>query len=228
LALQERQRSGLGQFIDMTLHDCGMAMLHPQGANWLLGGKRPAPTGNAHSNLAPCDKYATQTVEVFLAVGNDGQFLKLVNELGRPDLATDERYCINSRRVLNRDLLRVELSGCFAALDGIAISHRLLALGVPIGPVLPIDQAMTSPHAVARGTVTELEGYRGIGGPIKLSRTPGRTRSRPPRFAEHSAEILGRHGYSPDEIAALENAGIAPRYRGGLAPQPGATNDNAE
>jgi crotonobetainyl-CoA:carnitine CoA-transferase CaiB-like acyl-CoA transferase len=197
----------------MTLHDCGMAMLHPQGANWLLGGKRPAPTGNAHSNLAPCDKYATLTGEVFLAVGNDGQFRKLVTELGRPDLATDERFSVNSQRVRNRDLLRVELAACFVAVDGIAVGQRLLEQGVPIGPVLPVDQAMTTPHAHARGTVVEAGGYRGIRGPVRLSRTPGGVRSRPPRFAEHSVEILRRHGLTPDEIVALQASGVAPRER---------------
>jgi formyl-CoA transferase len=213
LALEERHRSGRGQFIDMTLHDCGMAMLHPQGANWLLGGRRPAPTGNAHSNLAPCDKYATKNGEVFLAVGNDGQFRKLVTELGRPDLAQDERFRVNSQRVLNRDLLRAELSACFAQLDGVAIAHRLLTLGVPIGPVLPVDQAVTSPHAAARGTLAELDGYRGISGPVRLSRTPGRVRARPPRFAEHSTAILRRHGFTADEIAKLQREGIAPLRR---------------
>ena len=215
LALHERHRSGLGQFIDMTLHDCGMAMLHPQGANWLLGGKRPMPTGNAHSNLAPCDKYATLTGEVFLAVGNDGQFRKLAAELGRPDLATDERFSVNSQRVRNRDLLRVELAACFAAVDGIAVGQRLLEQGVPIGPVLPVDQAMTTPHARERGTIVETDGYRGIAGPVRLSRTPGRVRSRPPRFAEHSVEILRAHGLSLEEIAALQASGAAPCARPG-------------
>lgn len=210
MALQERHRSGLGQFIDMTLHDCGMAMLHPQGANWLLSGRRPVPTGNAHPNLAPCDKYTTRTGEVFLAVGNDGQFRKLARELGRPDLARDARFATNSQRVRNLDALRTELAACFAAVDGIAVGVRLLALGVPIGPVLAIDQATTTPHAEARGTLVEMDGYRGISSPIRFSRTPGRVRRRPPRFAEHSAAILRRHGYAQSEIDVLTQTGVAP------------------
>jgi crotonobetainyl-CoA:carnitine CoA-transferase CaiB-like acyl-CoA transferase len=214
MALEERHRSGLGQFIDMTLHDCGMAMLHPQGANWLLSGRRPVATGNSHPNLAPCDKYATRTGEVFLAVGNDGQFTKLVQMIGRPELATDARFAGNAQRVRNMDALRVELAACFAELDGIEIGTALLAAGVPIGPVLPVDQAMTTPHAAARGVIAECDDYRGIASPIRFSRTPGQTRRRPPRFAEHSQEILEGHGYAASQIDALEREGIATVRRG--------------
>ncbi|MBW4091496.1 MAG: CoA transferase [Proteobacteria bacterium] len=213
MALQERHRSGRGQSLDMTLHDCGMAMLHPQGANWLLGGKRPAPTGNAHSNLAPCDKYQTRTGEIFMAVGNDGQFRKLAAGLGRPELAADARFATNSERVRNAEALRAELQATFADLDGTAIAARLLGLGVPVGPVLPVDQATTTPHAAWRGTILEQDGYRGISTPIRLSRTPGCLRRRPPRFGEHSDEILREHGYSRAEIAVLRRDGITPPTR---------------
>ena len=71
MALQERERSGRGQFCDMTLHDCGMALLHPHAANYLLNGKRPRPTGNPHPNLAPYSKFRTRTCEIFVAAGND-------------------------------------------------------------------------------------------------------------------------------------------------------------
>jgi crotonobetainyl-CoA:carnitine CoA-transferase CaiB-like acyl-CoA transferase len=77
MAVQERSRSGLGQFIDMTLHDCGVALLHPSAANYLMSGKRPVGLGNPHSNIAPYEKFPTATCEIFLAVGNDGQFAKL-------------------------------------------------------------------------------------------------------------------------------------------------------
>ena len=77
MALQERARSGRGQYLDMTLHDCGMALLHPSAANFLLNGKRPAGVGNSHTNIAPYETYPTATCDIFLAIGNDGQFRKL-------------------------------------------------------------------------------------------------------------------------------------------------------
>jgi crotonobetainyl-CoA:carnitine CoA-transferase CaiB-like acyl-CoA transferase len=213
MALQERQRSGRGQSLDMTLHDCGTAMLHPQGANWLLGGQRPAPMGNTHPNLAPCDKYPTRTGEIFLACGNDGQFRKLVGELGRPELATDERFATNRQRVTNLVALGVELRAAFVDTDGIALATRLLALGVPAGPVLPIDQALTTPQAEARGAVAVHDDYRGIATPIRLSRTPGRVSRVPPRFAADAEAILRQHGYTQDEIDAFRASGVAPQQR---------------
>ena len=77
MALHERARSGRGQYLDMTLYDCGMALLHPQAANYFLNGKRPAGTGNPHPNLVPYDKYPTRTCEIFIASGNNGQFRQL-------------------------------------------------------------------------------------------------------------------------------------------------------
>ncbi len=213
MALHERARSGLGQFLDMTLHDCGMALLHPQAANFFLNGKRPVPLGNPHPNVAPYEKFATATGEIFLAIGNDGQFRKLAELIGRPDLAADPRFASNAERVAHRVALAAELAQVFAAADGHAVAARLLDAGLPAGPVLAVDEAMAAPHTRARAMVTELGTYRALGTPIKLSRTPGGTRTRPPRFAEHSAAVLARHGYKAEEIAQLREAGVLPQAR---------------
>ncbi len=208
MALQERARSGRGQFLDMTLHDCGMALLHPAGANYLLSGKPPAASGNAHPNIAPYEKYRTATCEIFIAIGNDGQFRKLVAAMGRPDLAEDARFTSNAQRVGNRPALMAELAAVFLAEDGHALAERLLKLGLPAGPVLGVDQALDGPHAAARAMVTQLDDFRAVGTPIKLSRTPGGTRSGPPKFGEHGGEILRDHGFEEAEIAQLAAEGV--------------------
>jgi formyl-CoA transferase len=213
MALQERTRSGRGQFLDMTLHDCGMALLHPQAANFFLSGKRPPLLGSAHPNISPYDRFPTRTCEIVLACGNDAQFRKLAEIVGRPELAGDRRFGSNADRMANREALTAELVAAFAEHDGVALADNLLRNGVPAGPVLAVDEATTAPHAVARGMVTELDGYRGLGTPIKLSRTPGRTRRKPPRFAEHAADVLREHGYSAEQIAGLERDGIVPTKR---------------
>ena len=105
MALHERKQSGRGQYLDMTLYDCGMALLHPQAANYFLNGKRPAGTGNPHPNLVPYDKYPTRTCEIFIASGNNGQFRKLCELIGRPELADDPRFANNGERNVNRDAL---------------------------------------------------------------------------------------------------------------------------
>jgi crotonobetainyl-CoA:carnitine CoA-transferase CaiB-like acyl-CoA transferase len=208
MALHERARSGRGQYLDMTLYDCGMALLHPQAPNYFLNGKRPMPTGNPHPNLVPYDKFPTKTCEIFIASGNNGQFRKLAQMIGRPDLADDPRFASNGERLLNRDALTAALREAFAELDGYAIADQLIRGGVPAGPVLPVDEAMSAPHTMHRQMVTELDGYRGLGTPIKLSRTPGGTRAVPPRFGEHGEAVLARHGYGEDDIAALRESGV--------------------
>jgi formyl-CoA transferase len=208
MALHERQRSGLGQYLDMTLHDCGMALLHPQAANFFLNGKRPMPPGNAHPNICPYDKFATATGEIFIAIGNDAQFRKMAELIGHPELATDARFTSNGSRLVNRPALTALLSEAFSTLDGHALCTQMLKAGLPAGPVLAVDEAMAAEHTAARGMVTELGAYRGLGTPIKLSRTPGGTRSAPPRFAEHTDAVLGRHGYTDEQIAEMKQSGV--------------------
>ncbi len=213
MALQERVRSGVGQYLDMTLYDCGMALLHPQAANFFLNGKRPTGTGNPHPNLVPYDKFPTRTCEIFIASGNNGQFRKMCEIIGRPDMADDPRFASNAERNVNRDPLREQLAAAFAEQDGNELALKLIRGGVPAGPVLPVDQATAAPHTAHREMVTELGWYRGLGTPIKLSRTPGGTRAVPPSFGEHGAEILAQHGYTPEQIAELAASGVVFRER---------------
>jgi crotonobetainyl-CoA:carnitine CoA-transferase CaiB-like acyl-CoA transferase len=203
----------VGQYLDMTLYDCGMALLHPQAANFFLNGKRPTGTGNPHPNLVPYDKFPTRTCEIFIASGNNGQFRKMCEIIGRPDMADDPRFASNAERNVNRDALREQLAAAFAGQDGNELALKLIRGGVPAGPVLPVDQATAAPHTAHREMVTELGWYRGLGTPIKLSRTPGGTRAAPPSFGEHGAEILAQHGYTPEEIAELAASGVVFRER---------------
>ena len=180
MALQERTRSGRGQFIDMTLYDCALALLHPQAANFFLNGVRPAATGNAHPNIVPYDTFETSTGPLFLAVGNDGQFRRLCTELGAPALAEDARYATNADRLAHRAELTAALAELFAPLEAAGVCERLLTAGVPAGPVLAVDEALASPHTLARGMVQDAGGVRTLGTPIKFSRTPAGPARAPP------------------------------------------------
>ncbi len=218
MALHERARSGLGQYLDMTLHDCGMALLHPQGANYFLNGKRPAAAGNAHPNICPYDKFATATCEIFIAIGNDSQFRRMAALLRRDALATDPRFLTNGMRLQNRPALTEALADAFMEHDGHALSAQMLKAGLPAGPVLGVDEALTAEHTAARYMVADIDGHRTINTPIKMSRTPGGARTQPPHFAEHSHGVLAAHGYSEDEIAALEADGIVISAKLGTSP----------
>jgi crotonobetainyl-CoA:carnitine CoA-transferase CaiB-like acyl-CoA transferase len=208
MALQERERSGRGQFLDMALYDCGLSLLHPQAPNYFLNGRRPAGTGNPHPNLVPYDKFPTRTCDIFIASGNNGQFRKLCELIGLVQLPDDPRFADNGARNINRDALTAELKIAFAGQDGHEIASRLIRAGVPAGPVLWVDEATEAPHTAHREMVTELGWYRGLATPIKLSRTPGGTRAVPPSFGEHGAEILAAHGYTESEINELHATGV--------------------
>ena len=96
MALLERARSGQGQFIDMTLYDAGIALMHPHIPNYVMSGQLPALTGNAHPNICPYDRFPTATVPVFLAIGNDRAFRRLCAELGAP--GAGERPALRQQR----------------------------------------------------------------------------------------------------------------------------------
>lgn len=190
MALNERVASGRGQFVETALYDCGVSLLHPHLPNYYLSGKVPGPTGNAHPNICPYDTFATATEPLFLAVGNNRQFVTLCEIIGRPDLPRDPRFASNGDRNGNRDALKVELEAAFAAFECEAIADRLLRAGVPCGAVRTVDHVVADPHTLHRGMVVDIGAYRGTGSPIKLSRTPASYRLAPPAFAEHTAQIL--------------------------------------
>jgi formyl-CoA transferase len=203
LAVIERQRSGRGQFVEATLYDTAVSLLHPQSANWLQSGQTPRLSGNAHSNIVPYDKFQTRTCEVFLGIGNNGQWKKLCEFLGQPTLADEPRFATNAERFRHRDELRALLETHLQQVDGEQLCRDLLAAGIPAGAVRTIPQVLTDPHTLHRDMVVQVEGVPGIGIPVKLSRTPGRAHSAPPRFGQHTRELLLEHGYDAAAIDAL-------------------------
>lgn len=214
MALLERQQSGLGQYVDTALYDCGLALLHPHSANFLLSGRRPVPIGNQHPNVVPCDKFQTRTGEIFIVIGNDGQFKRLMVQMGLPELAEDSRFASNSQRIANRAELTRLMAESLADKDGVSLAVSLLKTGLPAGPVLAVDQALAAEQTAVRDMLMTMDEYSGVGTPIKLSRSPGRLKSKPPAFSEHADDILMQMGLSPAQIAQLRREGIvAPAAR---------------
>jgi crotonobetainyl-CoA:carnitine CoA-transferase CaiB-like acyl-CoA transferase len=208
LALQERTRSGKGQFVEATLFDTALAFLHPYSANWFLTNAAPKRSGNAHPNISPYDQFPTRTKRIFVAVGNDRQFSRFCREIGRPQLSEDARFGSNADRVKNRRALRQELEAALAEIDGEALSTALLAKGVPCGPILDVPEAINHPHARHREMVIEDGEYRGIGDPVKLSSSPPRLFCAPPGFGSSNREVLAEAGYSSTEIDRLIASGV--------------------
>jgi formyl-CoA transferase len=195
MALYERSNSGQGQYLDMTLYDTAISMLFPHAANYFLSGKHPTITGNTHSNLSPYDVFPTRTCKVFIAGGND---------------ATDPRFANNSGRLENKHALRDEFSPAMAEWDGEELAETLMRAGAPAGPVLETHEVVAHPHTIHRQMTVDIDGFRTLGNPIKMSRTPPQAaRRRPPRFGQDTRAVLAEAGYSDTEIDALISAGAA-------------------
>lgn len=213
MALIERQRSGRGQHLDVSLFDCGHAMMHPHAANYFLSGIEPKLTGSAHPNISPYDTYRTGTVPLFLAVGNDRAFRRLCEIIGATELLRDPRFTSNAERVVNRAALKTALEEALSRHDGARLWQELIDAGVPAGPLFGMRAAIEHPHTAHRRMVVEQGRYRGIGTPIKPSRSGAALRLPPPRFAEHTEAVLEREAIDPELEERLIGEGALPKAR---------------
>ena len=209
MALYERNRSGKGQFIDATLYDSAIALHQPHAPNYFSAGLKPKLVGNSHGSLAPYSNFPTKGRNIVVGAGNDGQFRKLCQMLGKPALADDPRFKTNKDRVAHKPELEAELRALTKDRDGESFATELMQNGVPSGAVLEVPDVMEHPHTKHRGMVWEKDGYRNVGNPVKLSRTPAGVRSKPRKFGTDTRAVLAEAGYSPTEIDHLVASGIA-------------------
>lgn len=210
MALHERHRTGRGQAVEATLFDAALSLLVPHAANWLSSAQTPGLLGSAHPNIAPYDKFMCGDGEIFLGILNDGQFRRFCESVGRPELATDPRFINNSLRLAHRPALRARIEEALSACSRQVLCQRLMQCGVPAGPVNTVAEAFGQDHALHRKMVVEREGYRGVGLPIRLSRTPGAPSSTPPSYAQHTDEVMAEAGIPAREVAALRDSGVLP------------------
>ena len=208
LALAERERSGQGQYLDMTLYDCAVSLMHPHIPNYNYSGKIPGPTGNAHPNISPYDTFRTKTVDVFIGAGNDGAYAKMCRALGRAELIEDPRFIKNINRVEHRAELKVEIEASLMRIDGHEICETLAKAGLAVGPIHNTQQVVDHPHTHHRGMTIERDWYKMTGTPIKMSRTPGSLKRLPPKYGEHSTELLTEFGFSSEQIKDLIDNGV--------------------
>jgi formyl-CoA transferase len=204
MALQERNKSGLGQFIDMSLYDSALALMHPHTGNYFLSGKPGKATGNAHPNISPYDKFKTATNEIFMGIGNDAGFARLCKALGLEELIADERFISNGDRVKNRVELTKYLEDALSEVDGAHFSEKLLSAGIPAGPVRNIEEALNHPQTLERKMTITKDDYKGVASPIKFSRSKSvEVKHKPPKIGQHSREVLIEAGYSQEDIEKM-------------------------
>jgi len=209
MALYERNRSGKGQFVDATLYDSAVALHQPHAPNYFMAGLKPRLYGNSHGSLVPYSNFPTKGRNIVIGAGNDGQFRKLMQMLGKPELADDPRFRTNKDRVAHRDELEAELRALTRDRDGESFSNELMKAGVPSGAVLEVPDVMEHPHTRHRNMVWEKDGWRNVGNPVKLSRTPAEPRSKPRKFGTDTRAVLEELGYDATEVERLLTDGVA-------------------
>lgn len=209
LALQARLASGQGQLVEAALYDSGVSLLHPHVPNHLVSGQVPVRSGNAHPNIAPYDVFATRTEPVYIAVGNDAQFAKLCQHIGRPELINDARFSDNGLRCQHREALKATMEATLSQYDGPQLAHELIQAGVPSGPILNVADVVAHPHTAHRHMLVNIgPDYQGLGSPIKLGANPASYRLAPPQFGADSVAILRQHGFDAERIAVLIEKGV--------------------
>ncbi|MCL4455068.1 MAG: CoA transferase [Deinococcus sp.] len=214
-ALLERNTSGLGQHIDLSLQDVGLAAMVNLAQSYLLTGRLPERLGNAHPQIVPYGAFQAEDGWFMLTVGNDEQYRKTCEAIGRPELWAYERFKTNAGRVNYRNELVPKLNEVFRTKPRSEWIERLSKAGVPATPVNDLRQAFADPQAQARGMVQEVEhptlgAIPLVGSPLAhFSRTPAEVRVHPPMLGESTQEILtGVLGLSEEEVAGLEAEGV--------------------
>jgi len=215
-ALRHRDLTGEGQHIDMALLDSQVAWLSYVGENYLVSGEMPQRLGNQHPNIMPYQVFRASDGLMVLAVGNDAQFTRFCEFAECPDLAADERYTTNARRVKNRDGLTPVLADIIASKSIAHWVEGLVGVNVPCSPINTIDQVFADPQVVAREMKINMphphlsgETMDLIASPLRLSRSPVSYRQAPPQLGEHTAEVL-EELLEMDEkkMAALREKGV--------------------
>lgn len=213
-ALLERERSGLGQHVDLALLDSTVAMLSMMAVSSLVDGEPPPRLGNAHPHVVPYRLYPTADRPVVVAVGNDRQFARFCGAIGRPGLAGDPRFATNGQRVANRDALDALVEEAMAARPFAHWRRELQEAGIPFAPVNTIPEVFDLPQVQARGMRVDLPHGSGTAAPgpanpIRLSRTPVAYTRAAPLLGEHTEEVLvSLLGRSAKDVARLRGAGV--------------------
>lgn len=168
-ALLQRERTGLGQHVDMSLLDCSVALLANQATYQMTTGENPPRMGNAHAQVAPYGVYPTSDGHVILAPANDRLFRKLVDLLQRPDLAGDDRFSSNGGRVEHAPELDREIARSTSGWTKADLLEECRKNGVPGGPINDLDEVFADPQVTSRGMRVDLGGMPGVRSPFVFS-----------------------------------------------------------
>lgn len=213
-ALRHRDAGGGGQMIDLSLLDCGLAALTHFAQNYLITGEIPERRGNGGYGGIPSQAFQCADRQIFLVVGNNAQYERFCEAIGRPDLFSDPRFCTGPMRITNRKVIIPLLEEIFREKPAAHWVETIDAAGVPVCFVNDVAQAFAEPQIVAREMLrTVPHPLAGalpiIANPLRFSKTPIETYTAPPALGEHSADVLSRVlGMDAATIEALRSRKI--------------------
>ncbi len=212
-ALFSAQKTGKGQFIDVSLLDGQVVLLNHLATGYLATGKPAGRMGTAHPSVVPYQSFRAKDMDIILAVANDRLWAKCCQAFGWIDLLEDARFETNAKRVANRQELIKSMSEKLITMESKNIFEKMDTAGVPCGPIHTIDQVLNHPQVQARELMIEIEhpnvkNLKVPGFPVKLSDTPSNVRRHPPLLGEHTDEVLEELGYSRTEIENLKSGKV--------------------
>jgi crotonobetainyl-CoA:carnitine CoA-transferase CaiB-like acyl-CoA transferase len=213
IALAERERSGLGQWVQTSLLEAQIALMDFQAARYLVDGVVPGQAGNDHPYSTPMGVFETSDGFINIGVGGDGQWRALCVALERPDLGKAPEYATLELRFRNRPELTVLLAEIFKTKSCAQWLEVLERQGVPAGPIYKLDEVFADPQVQHLGIAAPLHhptrgDIRVVGQPVTLSRTPARVVSTLPELGAHTDEILHDAGFSEAEITSFHASKI--------------------
>lgn len=210
-ALNYRDRTGTGQYIDMALLDSIVAFNANQILNFWCSGEIPRRWGNAHANISPYEAFSSADGHIILAVGNDGQFTRFCEVAGRPELATDPRFRTNPDRVRNRAALVPIVQAIVRGRASREWLEALEAAGIPCGPINDMKAVFEDAQVRHRGLRVDIAHPAGVdvptvASPMRFSETPVEYERPPPLLGQHTREVLsavlGKTDAELDSLAA--------------------------
>ena len=205
IALFNRQRTGKGQMIDVSLLDSQVAWLTYRAGSFFASGKIPQPLGSGHPNIVPYQAFKANDTYVNIAAGNDQLWQKFCSAVGLEDIVENPKFATNAKRVENRNELVNIISNIVSSKNAQEWLDILTKAGVPCGPIYTLDEIFTDPQVLHRNMVKDLDHIKAgkikvTGVPVKLSATPGEILTAPPVLGQHTKEILLEIGYSDNDI----------------------------
>ncbi|HET9704811.1 MAG TPA: CoA transferase [Vicinamibacterales bacterium] len=211
-ALHHRDRTGRGQHVDTALVDAGLALSVWEVTEYFTTGQVPGPLGSAHRMSAPYQAFRCADGYITIGAANDRNFAKLARVMGRHEWISDPRFTADHQRVQHREELAALIDSVTRTEPRAFWLEQLDKAGVPCGPILDYEDALTTPQAIAREMTVDVDHptlgrLRTLGTPIKMSDTPLNPKRRAPMLGEHTDEILADAGYSHDEIEQLRQSG---------------------